>query len=167
MIFMICMIFKKYHTYIVQIFELWVLIFRKVNWNHSCLKSYIHAMHACMYACMYACHACMLCMHAMYACMSCMHVCHVCMHIMHACVSCMHDMHAYMTCMHDMHAYMTCMHMYHARDGGGLLALAESLRERCRRLVLLEGERLRTWASQCRPRWAALAWCLNEICKNQ
>ena len=33
---------------------------------------------------------------------------------------------------------------FKARDGGGLLALAESLRERCRRLVLLEGERLRT-----------------------
>ena len=33
---------------------------------------------------------------------------------------------------------------FKARDCGGLLALAESLRERCRRLVLLEGERLRT-----------------------
>ena len=33
---------------------------------------------------------------------------------------------------------------FKARDGGGLLALAESLRERCRRMVLLEGERLRT-----------------------
>ena len=39
--------------------------------------------------------------------------------------------------------YMNSEH-FKARDGGGLLALAESLRERCRRLVLLEGERLRT-----------------------
>ena len=33
---------------------------------------------------------------------------------------------------------------FQARDGGGLAALAESLRGRCRRLALLEGERLRT-----------------------
>ena len=31
-----------------------------------------------------------------------------------------------------------------ARDGGGLAKLSESLRERCRRLALLKGERLRT-----------------------
>ena len=31
-----------------------------------------------------------------------------------------------------------------ARDGGGLAALAESMRERCRRVALLRGERLRT-----------------------
>ena len=33
---------------------------------------------------------------------------------------------------------------FKARDGGGLAALAQSLRERCRRVCLLEGERLRT-----------------------
>ena len=31
-----------------------------------------------------------------------------------------------------------------ARDGAGLASLAESLRDRCRRLVLLKGERLRS-----------------------
>ena len=31
-----------------------------------------------------------------------------------------------------------------AKDGGGLDALAKSLRERCRRVSLLKGERLRT-----------------------
>ena len=33
---------------------------------------------------------------------------------------------------------------FKAQDGGGLAALAESLRERCRRVSLLKGERLRT-----------------------
>ena len=33
---------------------------------------------------------------------------------------------------------------FQARDGGGLASLAEALRERCRRLVFLKGERLRT-----------------------
>ena len=32
---------------------------------------------------------------------------------------------------------------FRAKDGGGLAALAESLRERCRRVSLLKGERLR------------------------
>ena len=32
-----------------------------------------------------------------------------------------------------------------ARDGDGLLALAESSRKRCQRLVLLKGERLGIW----------------------
>ena len=32
---------------------------------------------------------------------------------------------------------------FKARDGGGLASLAESLRERCRLLALLNGERLR------------------------
>ena len=34
---------------------------------------------------------------------------------------------------------------FKARDGDGLLALAESSRKRCQRLVLLKGERLRIW----------------------
>ena len=33
---------------------------------------------------------------------------------------------------------------FKAQAGGGLAALAESLRERCRRVSLLKGERLRT-----------------------
>ena len=33
---------------------------------------------------------------------------------------------------------------FKARDGGGLAALAESLRARCQRVSLLKGERLRT-----------------------
>ena len=33
---------------------------------------------------------------------------------------------------------------FKARDGGGLASLTQSLRERCRRLALLNGERLRT-----------------------
>ena len=33
---------------------------------------------------------------------------------------------------------------FNARDGGGLAALAQSLRERCRRMSGLSGERLRT-----------------------
>ena len=33
---------------------------------------------------------------------------------------------------------------FKARDGGGVLALGESLRERCHQLFLLRGERLRT-----------------------
>ena len=33
-----------------------------------------------------------------------------------------------------------------ARDGGGLASLTGSFRERCHRVVELDGERLRTWA---------------------
>ena len=40
-------------------------------------------------------------------------------------------------------AYMNSAE-FQARDGGGLASLTESLRERCRRVVELDGERLRT-----------------------
>ena len=45
--------------------------------------------------------------------------------------------------MANVQAYMNSPE-FAAQDGGGLLALAESFRERCRQVVLLKGERLRT-----------------------
>ena len=45
--------------------------------------------------------------------------------------------------MQKVQAYMNSEE-FAARDGAGLASLAESLRDRCRRLVLLKGERLRS-----------------------